>query len=41
MVKRQFQVDKLVWLHEQDALQTLAKDLYTRCRQRGLDPEPW
>jgi hypothetical protein len=40
-VKKQFEVDKLVWLHDEDSLQTLAKDLYTRCRRRGLDPEPW
>ena len=40
-VKKQFGVDKLIWLHDQDALQTLAKDLYTRCGRRGLDPEPW
>ena len=40
-VKRQFGVAKLIWLHDQEHLQTLAKDLYTRCRQRGLDPEPW
>lgn len=40
-VKRQFGVEKLIWLHDEAALQTLAKDLYTRCRQRGLDPSPW
>lgn len=40
-VKKQFDVAKLVWLHDQNALQTLAKDLYTRCRKRGLDPTPW
>jgi len=40
-VDQQFRVAKLVWLHDQNALQILAKDLYTRCRKRGLDPEPW
>ena len=40
-VKKQFGLDKLVWLHDQEALQTLTNDLYTRCRKRGLDPEPW
>jgi hypothetical protein len=40
-VRKQFDVAKLVWLHDQTALQTLAKDLYTRCKRRGLDPEPW
>jgi hypothetical protein len=40
-VKKQFKVEKLVWLHDEDKLQTLAKDLYTRCKKRGLDPKPW
>ncbi len=40
-VKRQFGVAKLVWLHDEDDLQTLTKDLYTRCQRRGLDPRPW
>jgi phage gp16-like protein len=39
-VKKQFGVAKLTWLHNQDDLQTLAKDLFTRCKNRGLDPEP-
>lgn len=39
-VKRQFKVDKLVWLHDQASLQTLAKDLYTRCKRADLDPDP-
>jgi phage gp16-like protein len=39
-VKKQFSVEKLAWLHNQDDLQTLAKDLYTRCKKRELDPEP-
>jgi hypothetical protein len=36
---RQFKVDKFVWLNDQGQLQTLSKDLYNRCRAKGLDPE--
>lgn len=39
-VMRQFKVEKLLWLHDKDQLQTLTKDLYTRCWQAGLDPRP-
>ncbi|KIX15026.1 phage protein GemA/Gp16 family protein [Dethiosulfatarculus sandiegensis] len=38
--KKQFGVDKLTWLNDQYSLQTLAKDLYSRCQKRGLDPTP-
>jgi hypothetical protein len=38
--KKQFGVEKLVWLNDQYSLQTLAKDLYSRCQKRGLDPTP-
>lgn len=37
--KKQFGVEKFVWLNDQAALQTLAKDLMNRCRAKGLDPE--
>jgi phage gp16-like protein len=36
--KSQFSVDKFVWLNDQHALQTLAKDLIGRCRKKGIDP---
>lgn len=36
---RQFKVDKFLWLQDQGQLQTLAKDLHNRCKQKGLDPE--
>ena len=38
--KKQFRVDKFIWLNDQDNLQTLAKDLWNRCKKRGLDPDP-
>jgi len=34
----QFGVDKFVWLNDQGALQTLAKDLIGRCQTKGIDP---
>ncbi len=40
-VKKQFGVDKFLWLDDMAALQILAKDLWNRCRKRDLDPEPW
>jgi phage gp16-like protein len=40
-VKKQFNVAKLVWLHNQADLQTLAKDLWNRCKNKGLNPEPY
>lgn len=40
-VRKQFGVEKLAWLHDQAALQTLAKDLWNRCKKKGLDPEAW
>ena len=36
--KSQFRVDKFVWLNDQRALQTLAKDLIGRCKKKGIDP---
>ena len=39
--KRQFGVDKFIWLNKQSDLQTLAKDLQNRCNKRGIDPAPW
>ncbi|ADK84970.1 conserved hypothetical protein [Desulfarculus baarsii DSM 2075] len=38
--KKQFGVDKFLWLHDQDKLQILAKDLHNRCKKRGIDPTP-
>ncbi|WP_338669753.1 regulatory protein GemA [Pseudodesulfovibrio methanolicus] len=34
----QFGVDKFVWLNDQGALQTLAKDLIGRCKTKGINP---
>ncbi len=39
-VKRQFGTERLEWVNDENALQTLAKDLYSRCAKAGLDPEP-
>lgn len=39
-VKKQFRVDKFIWLNDQNHLQTLAKDLHNRCHKAGLDPDP-
>ena len=38
--QKQFNVDKFIWLKDQNHLQTLAKDLWTRCQKKGLDPRP-
>ena len=40
-VKKQFKVEKLAWLHNQADLQTLTKDLWNRCKDKGLNPEPY
>ncbi|MCB2186977.1 MAG: regulatory protein GemA [Deltaproteobacteria bacterium] len=40
-VKKQFGVEKFIWLRDQEHLQTLAKDLVVRCRKAGMDPKPW
>ena len=39
-VSKQFEVEKFVWLTDPAALATLAKDLWSRCRKAGIDPEP-
>jgi hypothetical protein len=39
-VAKQFGVAKFVWLQDSAALATLAKDLWSRCRKAGIDPEP-
>ncbi len=39
-VSKQFGVERFVWLGDPAALNTLAKDLWTRCRRAGIDPEP-
>lgn len=39
-VSKQFGVEKFVWLTDPAALATLAKDLWSRCRRAGIDPEP-
>jgi hypothetical protein len=36
--KKQFGVDRFVWLHDGKALETLAKDLNNRCKKKGIDP---
>ncbi len=36
--KKQFGVDRFVWLNDQDALQTLGRDLVNRCHAKGIDP---
>ena len=38
-MKKQFGVDSFVWLNDQAALQTIAKDLVKRCQARGIDVE--
>ncbi|SHI60249.1 regulatory protein GemA [Halodesulfovibrio aestuarii] len=38
-MKKQFGVDSLIWLNDQAALQTIAKDLVNRCNARGIDVE--
>jgi len=38
--KRQWNVERLEWLNDSHALQTLTKDLYGRCAKAGLAPEP-
>jgi hypothetical protein len=39
-VSKQFGVERFVWLTDQAALATLAKDMWSRCRRAGIDPEP-
>ncbi len=39
-VSKQFGVERFVWLSDPAALATLAKDLWSRCRRAGIDPEP-
>lgn len=39
-VSKQFGVERFVWLTDPAALATLAKDLWSRCRKVGIDPEP-
>jgi len=39
-VSKQFGVEKFVWLSDPAALATLAKDLWSRCKRAGIDPEP-
>lgn len=38
--KKQFGVEKFLWLNEQRHLQTLGRDLVNRCRNKGIDPSP-
>lgn len=38
-LERQFGVSDIRWLHDQQALQTLGRDLEKRCRKRGIDVE--
>ena len=37
--RKQFGVERFVWLNDQGALQTLAKDLINRCNAKGIDPD--
>lgn len=39
-IKTQFGVEHIVFLNRQSDLQTLAKDLVTRCQRAGIDPAP-
>lgn len=36
--RSQFGVDKFLWINDQAALQTLAKDLFNRCNRKGVNP---
>ena len=35
--KKQFGIDRFRWLQDRDQLQTLARDLVTRCKKRGIE----
>lgn len=39
-MKKQFGVEKFLWCNDQQALQTIAKDLINRCEARGINPNP-
>ncbi|WP_300154009.1 DUF1018 domain-containing protein [Solidesulfovibrio sp.] len=39
-VSKQFGVERFAWLADPVALATLAKDLWSRCRKAGIDPDP-
>lgn len=39
-VSKQFGVERFAWLADPAALATLAKDMWSRCRRAGIDPEP-
>lgn len=38
--KLQFGVERFLWLHDQNHLQILARDLIKRCKKKGIDPSP-
>ena len=38
--KKQFGVEKFIWINDEADLQTLANDLWNRCKKKGLDPKP-
>lgn len=38
-IKKQFGVESLIWLRDQEQLQTLAKDLWNRCVRKGINPD--
>ncbi len=38
--KKQFGVDRFAWLNDGMAINTLSKDLWTRCKRAGINPEP-
>ncbi|MBU1002770.1 MAG: regulatory protein GemA [Proteobacteria bacterium] len=39
--KKQFGVDKFLWLDDEAAVGTMARDLYSRAKKRGLSPDSW
>jgi len=36
---KQFGVERFIWINDQNHLQTLAKDMINRCRNKGIDPD--
>jgi hypothetical protein len=36
---KQFGVERFIWINDQTHLQTLAKDMINRCRNKGIDPD--
>ncbi|WP_319543181.1 regulatory protein GemA [uncultured Pseudodesulfovibrio sp.] len=38
--KSQFKVESFLWVNDQSDLQTLARDLVSRCHEKRIDPSP-